>query len=408
MKDTKIIELLEKATGLELDEQTIKGLIDGRLEKALSAVEAKQIGLGVHLPGTGVGLSKYLGDVRRLGQGQAPQHLEMDQLVGVGGPELKQFTPAKAKDLREGATSAGGYLVPSGESGEVLNLVNNYSAVKGLCREVPMASNQITFPTVSGGLTAYWVPEASDTETYGLGDGVTHGEKPRSDATFGQLAVTSHVLAVKVVVSNQLLDDSDPGVDQVLRSLFAETIGQAFDVACLRGAGSAADPITGLSGKISTNALTVSGSFDFDDVSSLIFAVYENAPHAAEVPVLGHPKAEKMMMAIKDADGEYIYRQPGQPRAENQSRPQVWGEPFVRDPNILTNLGTGTDETRLFAGDFAGSAIVGLRQGLVVKTNPWAEPYFSYNQTAFLAEVRIGFNLSDETRFASLSAVPTS
>ena len=114
------------------------------------------------------------------------------------------------------------------------------------------------------------------------------------------------------------------------------------------------------------------------------------------------------MMAIKDTDGEYIYRQPGQPRAENQNRPQVWGEPFVRDPNILTNLGAGTDETRLFAGDFAGSAIVGLRQGLVVKTNPWAEPYFSYNQTAFLAEVRIGFNLSDETRFASLSAVPTS
>jgi len=43
----------------------------------------------------------------------------------------------------------------------------------------------------------------------------------------------------------------------------------------------------------------------------------------------------------------------------------------------------------------------------VVKTNPWAEPYFSYNQTAFLAEVRMGFNLSDEKRFASLSAVPT-
>ena len=78
----------------------------------------------------------------------------------------------------------------------------------------------------------------------------------------------------------------------------------------------------------------------------------------------------------------------------------------MRDPNILTNLGGGT-ETRLFAGDFAGSAIVGLRSGLVVKTNPWAEPYFSYNQTAFLAEVRMGFNVSDEARFAMLSGVPT-
>ena len=132
--------------------------------------------------------------------------------------------------------------------------------------------------------------------------------------------------------------------------------------------------------------------------------MYQNAPHAASVPVLGHPKAEKLLMTLKDDNGDYIYRHPGQPRAEGEGRPLVWGEPFVRDPNILTNLGSETNETRLFAGDFAGSALVGQRQGLVVKTNPWAEPYFSYNQTAFLAEVRIGFNLSDEKRFAMLSA----
>ncbi len=195
MKDKMIIQLLEDATGLELDERTVKGLIDSRLEKALSAVETKQIGLGAQMPAPGVGLSKYLGDVRRLGQGQAPKHLEPDQMVSVAGPDLKQVAPAKAKDLREGATTAGGYLVPTEESGEVLNLVNHYSAIKELCREVPMASNQITFPTVSGGLTAYWVPEATDTATYGLGDGAQYGEKPRSDATFGQLAITSHVLA---------------------------------------------------------------------------------------------------------------------------------------------------------------------------------------------------------------------
>lgn len=407
MQEKKIIELLEQATGLELDEETVKGLIDARLEKVLAAVEAKQVALGPARGHAQVGLSRYLGDVRRLGMGQAPKHLAAEDLVSVSGPQLKALPAARAKDLREGATTAGGYLAPAEQAGEVLNLVNNYSAIKGLCREVPMQSHQITFPTISGGLSAYWVPEATDTETYGLGGGQEHGEKPRSEPTFGQLAVTAHVLAVTVVVSNQLLDDADPGVDAVLQGLFAETIGQAFDVACLRGAGAAIDPITGLAGKITTNALSVSGDFSFDHLAGLIFAVYQNAPHAAEVPVIGHPKAEKVLMTHKDSYGDYIYRQPGQPRAEQDARPRVWGEPFVRDPNILTNLGAGSNETRLFAGDFAGSAIVGLRQGLVVKTNPWAEPYFSYNQTAFLAEVRIGFNLSDEKRFAMLSAVPT-
>jgi HK97 family phage major capsid protein len=301
--------------------------------------------------------------------------------------------------------SAGGYLVAPEQAGEVLSLVNNFSAVKALCREVPMRSHQITFPTVSGGLTAYWVPEAADTATvdYDQAD----GHKPRSEAAFGQLALTAQVLAVKVVVSNQLLDDSDPGVDQVLMNLFAETIGQAFDLACLRGAGTALDPISGLDARVSTNALSVTGDFGFDHLADLIFRVYENAPHAAAVPVLGHPKAEKVLMKLKDDQGDYIYRQPGQPRAEGQSQPTVWGEPFVRDPNIAANLGAGQNQTRLYAGDFAGSALVGVRQGLVVKTNPWAEPYFSYNQTCFLAEARLAFALADEKRFATLSAVPT-
>ena len=396
MTDKQIIGLLEQATGSELDENKVKGLIDQRVEMALSRADPKRISFG-QADGIGTGLSKYLGEVRRLGMGLAPDH---------GAAPLAMAAPEKAKDLREGATTAGGYLVPAEQSGEVLNLVNNYSAVKSLCRQVPMSAHQINFPTISGGLTAYWVPEATDTETYGLGDGQTHGETPRSDATFGQLAVTAHVLAVKVVVSNQLLDDSDPGVDRVLENLFAETIGRAFDIACLRGAGTATDPITGLAGAVTTNTPSAT-SFGFDDVADLIFRVYENAPHAAQVPVLGHPKAEKVLMTLTDTAGDYIYRQPGQPRAEGEQRPLIWGEPFMRDPNILTNLGDGTDETRLFAGDFAASALVGMRSGLVVKTNPWAEPYFSYNQTAFLAEVRIGFALCDESRFAVLSGVPT-
>lgn len=404
MTEKELISLMEQATEQELDESRIKALIDERLAKQLLAAKAHQVSLGAEVPAAAGGFSRFLGDVRRLGMGQAPRHAQPEDMV-----QVLRLEPSRAKDLREGATSAGGFLVPSEQAGEVLSLVDNYSAIKGLCRQVPMSAHQITFPTYTGGLTAYWVPEASDTQ--GLIPDGTHqadGEKPRSDATFGQLAITAHVLAVKVVVSNQLLDDSDPGVDKVLAGLFAETIASAFDIACLRGAGTATDPITGLAGRITTNDLSVGTDFGFEDVAGLIYAVYEHAPHAAEVPVLGHPKAEKVLMTLKDAGDNFVFRRPGQPQGEGDLRPRIWGEPFVRDPNILTNLGDTNDKTRLFAGDFAGSAIVGVRSGLVVKTNPWAEPYFSFNQTAFLAEVRLGFNLVDEKRFAKLEGVPTS
>lgn len=403
MTDKEIIALLEDATGQALDEGALEGLIDRRLAGVLKAASPKAIGLGQEpVVGPGLGLSRFLGEVRRLGMGQPARHGQ--ELTPVA-PSLAHLPAAKAKDLREGLASAGGYLAPVERATEVLDLVSNYSAVKALCRQVPMRSSQITFPTLSGGIAAYWVPEASDTSGYDSQQ--EDGFIPRAQPTFGQLPITAQVLAVKVVVSNQLLDDSDPGVDKVLAGLFAETLGTAFDQACLTGAGSALDPIAGIVGKATTNALSVGAAFDFDDLAELIFKVYENAPHAASVPVLGHPKAEKLLMKMKDLQGDYIYRQPGQPRNESGGQPLVWGEPFVRDPNLPTNLGASHDQTLLVAGDFAGSALVGQRAGLVVKTNPWAEPYFSYNQTCFLAEARLGFALSDEKRFAVLSGVPT-
>ena len=179
MTDKELLSLLQKATGLELNEEKMKGIIDQRLVDMLKAAEPKKIHLGDDPPVPEAGFSRFLGDVRRLGMGQASGRT--DELVRVAAPGLKRsISPSRAKDLREGATTAGGYLVPTEQAGEVLNLVNKYSAVKELCRQVPMSAHQITFPTVSGGLTAYWVPEASDSESAAVDgtDQVRRGKAP--------------------------------------------------------------------------------------------------------------------------------------------------------------------------------------------------------------------------------------
>ena len=74
MTDNEIIAMLEEATGHELNESKIKGLIDGRINRALSGVEARAINFG---PAAAAGgFSRYLGDVRRLGMGQGARHSE--------------------------------------------------------------------------------------------------------------------------------------------------------------------------------------------------------------------------------------------------------------------------------------------------------------------------------------------
>ncbi|MFH1034016.1 MAG: phage major capsid protein [Pseudomonadota bacterium] len=379
--------------------KAMRGTVDKHLAPLLKALPSKAVTVGcpeeIGAAGEKLTFSKFLGDVRRFNMGQEPKHLKSrDDLVRVA-----------IKSLYGSGTTEGGYLVPTQQSGEVLNLMSYFSAIRDLCREVPMSGRQIVFPTITGGPTAYWVPETQDDmdTTNPSGFSQATGFKPPSSATFGQLALTVHVLATKVTVSNQLLDDSDPGVDAILRELFAECLGAAFDLATLEGAGTALDPITGLANRLTTNVFQAGADFDFDDVVDLIFGPRVYAPRAQEIPVIGHPLAEKNMLKIKDNTGKYIYATPREPGAT----PTLWGEPFHRDGNVLTNLGPNQNETRLIAGDFRNSAFVGLRQGLAVKVNPWAEPGFSHNQTTFLAETRIGFNISTETRFAVLNGVPT-
>ena len=53
-----------------------------------------------------------------------------------------------------------------------------------------------------------------------------------------------------------------------------------------------------------------------------------------------------------------------------------------------TNLGSGTNESRVIVGEFSEGLILD-RQGITVDQSPHV--YFSTNQTVFRAEERVGF-----------------
>ena len=415
MEKNEIIEAIEKAVGESFNEETYKKYIDDALEKHLTPLDRKHVIIGEipqdQMADESVTFSQFLGDIRRACGGYRDQiggelkYLKAEQIIKRdAGYDMEALPAAMKKDLYEGTGSAGGYLVPTEESRELINIAaENYSVVPGLCRQVPMRTNQITFPTLTGGLTAYWIPEA--TSTLGVtpdGTGQASGEKILSNITTDQLAITAYVCAVKVVVSNQLLDDSDPAIDAILRALFAEALGDAWDTACLQGAGSATDPITGLNSKISTNALVAGATFDWSDILDLVFKPLHQHSKS-QVQILGNTYAELKLLKVKDNDGQFIYKGP----RDDASTPSVWGRPYRRDGNVPSNLGVDGNETRLYSGDFRRHGYAGNRMGISIMTNPFAEPYFSYNQTAFRAEFRVGFNVDHEKYFAKMDGVPT-
>lgn len=413
----KIIPIFEEVLDQKFNEETVKGLVDAnpRLVEALKAVNKQEIIIGEvpdeRMRDKRVTFSQFLGDIRRAAGGYADvfggklKYLKPDQVIRMESMIDPERVPtAMRKDLYEGTSSAGGYLVPTEENRELINVATQlYSVVPGLCRRVPMRTRQITFPTLTSGLTAYWVPEATDTSSYTpTGSYQEYGEKIQSNITLGQMTITAFVCAVKVVVSNQLLDDSDPEIDTILRALFSETLGDAWDTACLQGAGTTLDPITGINGLCTTNALVAGAVFDYDDIVDLTFApLHQDAK--SQVQIIGNTYAEQVMLKIKDEEGQYIYKSP----REDGATPMIWGRPYHRDGNVPSNLGDETNMTRLYAGDFRRHGYAGYRMGMIIRTNPFGEPYFSFNQTAFLAEMRVGFTVDAEKYFAKMDNVPT-
>jgi len=80
----------------------------------------------------------------------------------------------------------------------------------------------------------------------------------------------------------------------------------------------------------------------------------------------------------------------------------IWGYPAIGDKYIPRNLGIGLNESYGIVGDF-DYAHIGDRSGVVIAVD--TSRYFEYDQTAFRAVKRVGFRLSDPTKFARLTGI---
>jgi len=409
-----IIKKFEEILDKRLNEETLAPLVNPLIMAALTEAKAEFVLTAEQIASRQADVkrptfSQWMGDLKRIASGQAPINCKPEEkdtfytnaITNVNPAILRALseTHPHLKSLYTSSDAAGGYLVPTEESNRLIDLTRNFEVIPALCQQIPMRTNSIVFPTLTSGLTAYWIPEATSSSAATQAT----GQKQESNPTFASMTVTTHVLAIYVFVSNKLLDESDPAIDQVLFNLFGRTLGSYFDIACLRGAGTATDPVTGLANLITTNLLTAGAVANFSDIIDLIYSVYDASDAGTQtVPVIGNTKSERTLLKVQDNDGQYIFKGP---RDGTKGIPSLWTEPWYRDNNILNTLGAGSS-TRLFAGDFANHGYVGNSSQMSIRVNPWGTG-FPINQTAFLAEFRRGFQVSSEDRFAKSEGWPT-
>lgn len=302
------------------------------------------------------------------------------------------------KAYAEATSAGGGYLVPPHylQSG-LAEFRLAQAKIRGLCTVIPgIGTNSVLIPRETGISAVGWTAE--------------NAAKPSTDATFGQISVGIYVLAGIAKVSKQLMADSTPAVDMIVRRGLGKALGQAEDVAFINGNG-VGQP-TGIlqTGGILTGAV---GTKLWSSIAGAIATIQANY-FANPTAILAHPRDVNTLRTTTDTSGRPIftpnYWVGGGPQASGpvtflgtgavgeldanfrMSPPDgyVYGLPVFSDANIPTNLGGGTNETRMIIAAW-DEAWIFEREGVSMDVSGEAGTSFEQNQFWFRAEERVGF-----------------
>ena len=129
----------------------------------------------------------------------------------------------QTKALSEGTNYLGGYLVPPEFSTDIIDLREQYGVARRVARVVSMASDTLTIPRRVGGVTAYFVGEASAITA--------------SDKAWDQINLVAKKLGVLTLWSSELSEDSMISIGDDLAGEIAYAFSQKEDECYFNGDG---------------------------------------------------------------------------------------------------------------------------------------------------------------------------
>ncbi len=279
------------------------------------------------------------------------------------------------------ASSALGAILPTPISNQIIDLARNQSTViRAGAVTVPMTTATLKLARMTGDVTAAWYAEA--------------GEISESDATLDSVTLTARKMACLVRINREILEDSDPGVDGIIRNSVAQAMALELDRVALVGTGTAPQP-RGLQNFSGINTVTSVGTpADYSKFLDAIFEVrLDNfEPNAIINSVRTAKTLAKLYTGISSdktpltAPADYTALQRF---ASNQ---------------VPVNLGVGTNESLAFVGDFS-QLMIGLRQNIIVEVSNAAKDVFEKDQIMLRATWRGDVQVTRATAFCLMSGI---
>lgn len=281
--------------------------------------------------------------------------------------------------------STTGVLLPAEVSGEILSKVQEASIIQTAARRVVLPGSGLSFQTLTGDPQAAWVGETA--------------AKPVSNGTVGSKTMTAYKLAVIEAFSNEFRRDKAALYNELANRL-PGALAKKFDQTVFHGTapGSNFDTLDGATA-VSLGTLGV-----YDGIVSAMQTVAV-AGYDMNGIILA-PQGEGLLYSEKDANERPLFIADA---ATQGSIGTVLGRPVFKSRAAYKD---DTTDVLGFAGDWS-QALWGTVEGVSIKISDQASlqvnettriDLFQQNMFAVLAEIEVGFIVTEEDAFVKLTA----
>jgi HK97 family phage major capsid protein len=172
-------------------------------------------------------------------------HKAIEQRVGPSKRTNAIFVPyeIQRRDLTAASSTQGSKLVGTDHlAGSFIELLRARTVLAGLgARMLPGLRGNVAIPKQTGAGTGYWLANEATAIT-------------ESNQTIGQVTMTPKQLGAYTEISKQLIQQSAPGVEQIVMDDLAAVVSRAIDLAGIQGTGT--EQPTGITGTASIGAVT--------------------------------------------------------------------------------------------------------------------------------------------------------
>ena len=248
-------------------------------------------------------------------------------------PEDKQVQTL-LKQLSATTPSEGGFLINEQYSRDIIPLLLSKTAIMELgARRIPMPGGNLNMPKLTGGATSYYIGENQDAT--------------KSQQTFGNIKLSSKKLVTLVPVSNDLIRNSSPEADRIVRDDMIQQMRLKIDYTAMYGDGTLFTPL-GIKKSIATANISVStAAITADLAGTMIGTLMNNNTPMLNVGWVFNSKTWSEFYNLKTTTNQYIYR-------DEMNRGMLNGFPFKISNQITTaNSTSGTTYYDMFLGDFS-------------------------------------------------------